>query len=196
MHAHENPFRSERVEALRYRAAGRTVEAGELLAQLAAWRGRGALVGPKGSGKTTLLEELAAALRVRGTPPVVVRLSTSDRRPDWTALRQSLDSATPPPLLVDGAEQLGPLAWLRLRWCARRCPCLVVTTHRPGRLPVLHRHTTSPELLAELVDELLRTGGLPASQPTRTELDQLFDRTGGDLRQCLRALYDRVAASG
>lgn len=193
MLAHENPFRSERIESLAFRAP--SVSANALLDALRRQGGRGALVGPKGSGKTTLLEALAEALRQQGHPPVLLRLNESHRRLDWSALGQCLDSATPPPVLVDGAEQLGRLAWWRLRWTARRAPLVLITTHRPGRLPLLHRHATSPGLLADLVQELLR-GSVPAlPPPSDAELRALFAHCGGDVRRCFRALYDHAAAA-
>lgn len=191
MRAHENPFRSERIEALAFRDDA--CAPADLLAHCRAQRGRGALVGPKGHGKTTLLRALASELRTAGSSPVQVRLTEEQPRPDWRALRRSLRGRPPPPLLLDGAEQLGWFAWWRLRWLARHAPVLIVTTHRPGRLPVLRHHATTPGLLAGLVGELLR-GSVPSPPvPTPEELEFLFRKHGGNLRECFRELYDRAA---
>ncbi len=190
MHAHLNPFRSACQEALRFDAPGATVP--ELLERLDLQGGRGSLVGPQGSGKTTLLLELAGALSDRGLDPTVVRLNATQRRPDWRALR-NLTGQTP--LLVDGAEQLSLLAWWRIRWRARRAPYLVTTSHRRAHLPLLHRHATSPALLRTLVGRLLADspadGAVP--HPSAVVLDALFARHAGDVRACLRELYDRYA---
>ena len=63
---------------------------------------------------------------------------------------------------------------------------LIVTSHQPGLLPTLHEHSTTPELLAEIVTEL---GG----EADPEEIAELFARHGGDLRLALRELYDRSA---
>lgn len=194
MPAHSNPFRSERVEALHYRAEG--VSAADIIKQCRVFHhGRGALTGPKGSGKTTLLLEIAAELHAEGTEPMLVRLNESNRRVDWEELRRRLGAASPPALLLDGAEQLRLPVWWRLRWLARRAPLLIITTHCTCRLPLLHRHLTSPELLSHLVCEL-QGGTIPATiPPPAQETDILFARHNGDIRLCLRDLYDRASGA-
>jgi energy-coupling factor transporter ATP-binding protein EcfA2 len=178
-----NPYRTERIEALAFR-----FQRGDwpgLLQALAAQRGRGAIVGAQGSGKTTLLEALARHLQTEGLRVRLVRMSTSDRRVRWSRLREV---GAGDAVLVDGAEQLGPLTWLQLRARTRRAAVLVVTTHRPGRLPAVHHTATSPALLASLVHELLAGEARPA--PSGAELAALFRRHDGNLREALLALYD------
>ena len=190
--AHRNPFRSERIEALTFRC--KDLSPAIILERCRSrHHGRGALTGPKGSGKTTLLREIAETLLAQGTVPFRIRLSESCRRVDWRTLRQALRGPHPPPLLLDGAEQLGLPAWWRLRLLARRAPLLIVTTHRPGRLPTLHRHRTTPGLLAALVGELLDGTETACVTPSTSELERLLEHHGGDIRQCLRELYDRAA---
>lgn len=187
MRAHQNPFRSSRLEALRFTGPGGDVAA--LLAQLDRCNGRGALVGPQGSGKTTLLLELAEAMTARGLAPRVVRLNVEARRPDWRALR-GLTARSP--LLLDGAEQLGLTSWWRVRWLARHAPYLVTTSHTRAHLPLLHRHHTSPSLLRDLVARLLAMAPpeMRLPLPSDETLQLLFDRCGGNLRACFRELYD------
>ncbi|HAS83289.1 MAG TPA: hypothetical protein DCS43_11610 [Verrucomicrobia bacterium] len=187
--AHRNPFRSERVEALTYRETDLT-PADIIATCRLAHHGRGALTGPKGSGKTTLLLEIARALETQGKTPLLIRLNETNRHIDWQALREQTPLCSA--LLVDGAEQLGLISWWRRRWLVRGVPLLIITTHGSGRLPTLHRHRTTPELLTALVDELL--ADVPAGMviPSRDALPSLFNHHGGDIRQCLRALYDQV----
>ncbi len=190
--AHLNPFRSERVEALSYR--GPDVSPSGIIENCRRQHhGRGALTGPKGSGKTTLLLEIARHLCAQGKAPLLIRLNETDRRVDWRTLRLNMRLTHPPPLLLDGAEQLSLFAWWRLRRLARRTTLLVITSHHPGKLPTLHDHRTTPELLATLVRELL--DGPEADIPSTQDLTPLFERHGGDIRQCLRELYDDVAKS-
>ena len=89
-------------------------------------------------------------------------------------------------VLLDGAEQLSLLSWFQLRWRTRRAGFLVVTTPRAGRLPLLHRCTTSPELLCELVSSL---GQLLNADETVA----LYQRHRGNVRDALLELYDQRA---
>jgi hypothetical protein len=167
MQARDNPFRSERIETLRYRFEGDSWEG--LLARLAALGYRAAIVGPHGSGKTTLLEELEARLKAAGFNT----RRTLPRRPDPGDI-----------LLLDSAGLLSPHKWFRIRRRATRAHGLVITDHRSGRLPTLIRCGTSPALLRELVSEL---------GPVPHDLDALHAKHCGDVRRVLRELYDRCA---
>jgi len=186
MLAHQNPFRSACVEALPFRFdAGES--ASTLLARLMAIGGRGLLVGAKGSGKTTLLETLAAVLSERGHTVLWLRLRqepavTRARVADFLAI-----DPTGAMVCLDGLEQLPAWAWWRVRYHLRRTAGLIATSHGAGRLPLLRRHATSPELLADLVHEL--TG---SSWP---DLDRLWQAQAGDVRNCLAALYQTQATA-
>ena len=194
MKARENPFRSARVRAaIRYAepsADPGATPAGALalLPRLAALRYRAAIIGPHGSGKTTLLEDLAQVLGARGFRITHVRLDTDDPRlpRDWPARARHLGAADI--VCVDGAEQLGPLGWARLRWQTREASGLIVTTHRPGRLPTLVACTTTPALLARIVRTLAPDAGFEAPP-----IADLFARHDGNVREALRELYDVCA---
>jgi hypothetical protein len=168
--ARDNPFRTERLEALAFRFLEGDWD--QLWSRLAALK-RAALVGPCGSGKTTLLHELARRLPARGLRPHVV---VAPERPPPLGAGDAL--------LIDGAERLR-------RWqsYASEAALVVVTQHRPGPLPTLLDTRTTPALLAALVEELA-----PGLVP-QAEVGTLFARSGGDLRQALLALYDRFAAN-
>lgn len=205
MRAADNPFRAERIEALRFRH-GPSVD--DLLRRLQEQHGRGALVGPKGHGKTTLLLELAGRLRELGWKTPLVRLDTEWPRSGSglaehfsraaieaglpsegkaAPFRADTEMETKVVWFLDGAEQLGFLDW---RWAlsrTRHADGFVVTTHRPGRLATLHECRTSPELLRELAGELLALPGGPAPDECLT----LWSRHRGNLRECLRELYDQ-----
>lgn len=186
MRARDNPFASDRVLAVRYRLSGTTWE--ELLARLEALRHRAALVGPEGAGKTTLLEDLAPRLEARGLRVHLVQLREGERRLPVG------DRALPRRLgprdlvLLDGADALTRPAWLALRLRTRAAGGLVVTSHRPGLLPTLHRCATTPELLAGIVRDLL--GGEEAGPGPQELSARMYARHGGNLRDALRELYD------
>ena len=195
--AHNNPFRMQRIEALRYRLD----DAGwqQLLARFATNRWRGVLVGPHGSGKTTLREELEQRLRAEGWQ--VRRLVLGDgevvRWSTLTALIAKADGRTL--LSLDGLDRLGTFMWWRLRHAARDVGGILATSHVPGRLPTLHQHQTSSALLRDLVHDLVdaHASDDDDNDGRRTWIDQrceeLFTRHHGDVRACLRGLYDDVS---
>ena len=181
----DNPFASHRIEGLAYRCNGLGLAA--LCQRLEVMGGRSAIVGPKGSGKTTLLEELASALPGE---PVQVRIEGGCRNPWRTARAQLPRTVTRNHLvLVDGAEQLGPIGWRLLLRATRHARSFVATLHRPGRLPTLIECRPDHGLLCDLVEELT-----PAdASALMPYLEELFQRHGGNIRSCLRELYDVYA---
>ena len=188
MRARDNPFAAERVQALRYRPPNTTFD--EILARLHDLNYRAAIVGPEGSGKTTLLTDLQQMLGRRGLRTRLIFVN--DAAPfDRPAGRQLLSEWTRDTvLLLDGADLLRRSDWsLVKRHTLTHAGGLIVTSHRPGLLPTLIRCSTSPSLLKELVGELQPQGHpVPAML-----LDRLYERHQGNLRDCLRELYDRCA---
>jgi hypothetical protein len=183
--ARDNPFSTDRVLRERYRFSER--EWTRLQEKLTFHCGRGALVGPKGSGKTTLLEDLMARLNRPGRRITLIRLSAEApilprvfNAPFFARLDQN-DA-----VLLDGAEQLSWFKWFWFRWHTRRAGLVIVTTHRGGRLPLLHRCSTTPMLLRALVRSL-------GEELPPTEAALLHRRHRGNIREALRELYDRHA---
>ncbi|MCG8455765.1 MAG: hypothetical protein MI919_05745 [Holophagales bacterium] len=190
--ARDNPFRVARQEALGFRLGrGSDVATWPALeARLERHGFRGAIVGPKGTGKTTLLHELEDRFEAWGWRVCRLRLSRHTPRPPAAERRRIARGLGPQTLLsVDGAEQLGRAAFWHLRFLARGAGALVITAHRPGLLPTLLETNSSPDLLVELVAELAPE--LVAE--LEPGLDALYERHAGNLRECLRELYDNWA---
>lgn len=187
--ARENPFRMQRIETLRYRLDDQGWR--DLLTRFAANRWRGVLVGPHGSGKTTLREELESRLRAQGWQVRTLVLG-DDRAGGWSHLRMLLPGAGARTLIsLDGLDRIGPLAWWRLYHATRSVGGILATSHVHGRLPTLRQHHTSPALLHGLVQELVGDGD--HDQPSLIRrCDELFTRHRGDIRACLRHLYDEA----
>lgn len=189
MRARDNPFRTERVLAVRYRLLRETWDT--LLVRFDALGRRAAIVGPRGSGKTTLLEDLGPRLKERGYLVRELRLDTETPRFEEGFLDGFFASLCPRTMILfDGSEQLGRWAWASFERRSRAAGGLLVTQHEPGRLPTLLATRTTPELLDGLVDEIL---GVPA-EGVRPLARWLFEKHGGNLREALRDLYDHYAA--
>lgn len=183
--AHENPFRVQRTDALPFEPQGATWD--DLMQRLHRLRFRGAIVGPHGSGKTTMLLALAPRLESLGLTPRILfrnRGGGGAMPPEWRDTLASIRESDV--LLVDGYTHLGALGRWRVRTTARRAAGLVVTAHGRCGLPPLHHTSTTPDLLAQLVERL------HAAVP-REHIDAVFHEHRGNLRDCLRALYDRQA---
>ena len=174
--AERNPFRTACLHAL-------TPHLDEpltaVLQRFHANRQRGVLVGPHGSGKTTLLEALATHLG--NVTWLRLRHDRLHNRTALAALPRSISGV----LIVDGLEQLGPIEWWNVR---RNASAILATSHRPGRLPTLRTHATTVHLLCSLIDQL---GETPP-----TDAAELLARHHGNIRNCLRELYDRKARYG
>jgi hypothetical protein len=150
---------------------------------------RGAVVGPHGSGKSTLLATLLPELAAAGYAPWPVALHDGQRTlpaGSWRELGR-LPGSGSRVVVIDGYEQLGWRARLRVRWlCRRRNYGLLVTTHRPTGLPTLWRTEVSPELARHLIERL--RPGMPA--PPESELAGRLGMWQGNFREVLFELYD------
>jgi hypothetical protein len=183
MRAADNPFAVQRVLRIRYRLSDEAWEG--LLDRLAALQYRAAIVGPHGRGKTTLLEDLAPRLEARGFRIRSVKFHTGDRRLTREQRKDFLRHLSPRDLLcVDGAEQLGRIAWLALLARSLGAGGLVITSHRPGLLPTLLECETSPDLLEGIVRDLA------GPEVDGLQIGELFARHGGNVRSALREMYD------
>jgi len=189
MRACDNPFRVQRLARLAYRLEGTTWD--QLLARFAALDHRAAIVGPEGHGKSTLLGELGARLEARRFRLRTVTLRRGERQLSVLDRARLLDGATACDLLlVDGAQELAPREWRRLRDHSRHAGGLLITSHRPGLLPTLHECRTTPALLDELMRQLL-AGETAIEVAELAAVSESFACHRGNLRDALLAAYDR-----
>ena len=188
MRARDNPFAVDRVHTIRYRPQGTTFA--DLLTRLRELNYRAALVGSDGSGKTTLLEDLEQALTKQGVKTRMVFVNDTAPLPDPACRRLLSKLNRDEVLLLDGADLIPRSCWSLLkRHTITHAYGLVITSHRPGLLPTLIECRTSPTLLQEIAAELQ-----PPDHPIPAEsLDILFRRHQGNIRNCLRELYDLCA---
>jgi len=185
--ADQNPFRVTRIETLAYRAPD--FDWAVFLARLEAPGVRGAIVGPHGSGKTTLLLEAQTRLEARGIPVRYGFLNEETRLKARQADALAVDTPADALLFLDGAEQLDALTWRWLRWRARRLRGLVITIHKPGRLPVIHMTHTGEVLLRDLLEQLVGEAWPRYWPRARAH----FELCEGNVRDVFFALYDDCA---
>jgi hypothetical protein len=185
MRPRDNPFAAHRIEAIPFRFPdGLTWDS--FLNRCAEAKWRGAVVGPHGSGKTALFEQLESRIRARGFTPHLVRIQAESPLAEKQALLKRVrDLRAPDLLLLDGAEQFTTREWLTLHSAASAMAGCLITVHRTSRLPTLLETRTSPALLIELAAEL--TG----ERLTNADAAAIFKRHFGNLRECLRTLYDQ-----
>ncbi len=187
MTARENPFATCHLERIPFRFP-HGMSWDTLLKRLGELNWCASIVGGNGTGKTTLLEQLVPHLETRGFAPVSFRLQTESGMKEKDRLADKLREVKAPGfILLDGAEQLSTRQWLPIRGAASAAAGFIVGVHRTSRLPVALELETSAKLLKSLAESL--TGGaLPDG-----EAETLFQRHRGNLRECLRELYDRWA---
>jgi len=188
MKARDNPFSVDRVATIRYRPLD--VPFDEILRRLRELNYRAAITGPDGSGKTTLLEDLQPVLQHKGLKTRMVFVN--DTLPlDSPACRRLLSELNRDEiLLLDGADLISRASWSLLkRHTITHALGLVITSHKLGLLPTLIECTTTRTLLTEIVTTLHP----PDPMISADLLDTLYKRRNGNLRDCLRELYDLCA---
>ncbi len=184
--ARKNPFATEHLQKIRYHFCDLSLA--QLLERFDQLGHRAAIVGPQGHGKTTLQKELARAMNPGRTH--WIKLREGDRKIPRSVLDNLFSQADESDLIcVDGAEQLSWWNWKKfLRHLGKKQRCLI-TSHRPGLLPSLVTCRTSVSLLRDLVTELTSAPGADEVK----ELERIFQKHRGDIRQSIRELYDRCS---
>jgi hypothetical protein len=152
---------------------------------------RGAIVGPHGSGKSTLLCDLQRCLASGEAAPRVVREVLRDRNDATRVERAAAGLASTDWLLVDGWEQLGWLAKVRVLARRRRGgPRLLVTTHRPPRGFSVVAELATDRRRARALATLLLAEHPALRAPLLERFDQLWPRCEGNLRTLWAAMYE------
>jgi len=156
-----------------------------LIAKLAAYNWRGAIVGPHGSGKTTLLESLRPALIDAGRNVHTIALHNGQRRLPPLPANQASNFL----LIIDGYEQLSRIERTRivLRSYLHHAG-LLVTSHARTCLPTLIELAPDRNLIEQLVADLC---GKMSSTITPADVASSHACHGSNVREILFDLYDR-----
>ncbi|MGA1617143.1 MAG: hypothetical protein EBS83_01310 [Planctomycetia bacterium] len=155
--------------------------------------GRGLICGPHGSGKSTLLRHLMAAAAGRGWKTRVIALrSRADLGPALGAIVAAAGHGHW--LGIDSWEKLGSAGRLLVPLAARRGGRIVVTTHQPhDGWPILLNLQPDAPTFRRLVGGLLSrvdSQGTMAAEFAPDQLDAIFQRHRGNLREAFFELYD------
>lgn len=185
MSPRDNPFRCQLTDSLEYEFED-DMNWPKLLQRLEALRWRGAIIGMHGRGKSTLLDGFACRLQDAGWSTQRLGLRSEERNFSKQIWRELLPSfGRRDFVLLDGAEQLSLWRWKRFLQLTKSAGGVLIATHRAGRLPTLYECRSSPQLLRGLVERL--------DPELEFCAQSLFERNSGNLRNCLRALYDTKA---
>jgi hypothetical protein len=180
MKAHENPFASHIISTIEYRFE-RPHDLDLILRRFEENHRRGAIVGPHGSGKTTLLRTIRTELQRKGFEVCSVELR--DKEPKQIEL--------PPKsvVIIDGAEQISALKWWLLMRRAERAQIrgVIITTHRPQKLPTIYQTRPSQQVFTQLVAELC------SADIASNDLAAVYAKHDGNVREALREMYDRMS---
>lgn len=152
--------------------------------------GQAVIVGPHGSGKSTLLAHVFAHLRHRGEDVRWLRLRTwSD---GWRLLGLLANARPGSTLCVDSWECLVGLLGRIARAVARVRGCrLLVTGHDTGGFPVIASCRPTLTTLATLLRQLPGYDEWYGRTIRADDVQDVFARHGGDIREALFDLYDR-----
>ncbi len=173
-------------------AAGSPVDLGRVLDALQP--GVSMIEGPHGHGKTTLLRAVCAEADSRHRPFDFLAIRSISSA--LTTVTRVLFAGQHAVVAVDGWEELPAGFPILIRILARwKSVVVVATAHAPAGVPVVARCVATPAILAAIVGRLPDHHGLISQH----DLDEVFVRHAGNLREALYDLYDRFerrAAAG
>ena len=185
MLARENPFRLDKIRRLDFRLNGYTWDS--LWDKLSEMNFRAAIVGGHGSGKTTLLEKLQPKITAKGykTKMAFANQDKPYLRSDLKMILADMDNWDI--CLLDGADHLPAFSFRSLKQAFIKADKgLIITVHKPSKLPTLIKCSPDLELFKDIISELLRDHPLPTDQ----EISLIYNCHRGNLREALWDMYD------
>lgn len=185
MKAKENPFRTNKLEQIKYKFNDSSFI--ELLKKLSDLNYRCAIVGAEGSGKTTLLETLKPELIKKKFSIIELRLSNEKSKLDNKLVDELSQKISEKDIIfLDGAEQLRKWSWEIFNRKMKNAGGLVITCHKEGLLPTLIHCKPSISVFIEICKELAGE----SFDEIKETLPTLYQKNKGNLRLALLDLYD------
>lgn len=189
MRAKDNPYRVEKVDSLPYVFADQDLAC--FYEHVKTHGYRGAIVGPHGSGKTTLLADLMQEFERFEIRYTHSRLRDDGYFENRQRLQKWIRSAPQESVLIlDSAGLLKWWQWRSLQRKSQEFRGFLITSHVRGRLTTLIECHPKFETLKILIDRL---DVVP--KPSEKILKSLFTKHHGNIRDCLRELYDQTLES-
>lgn|GEM_PF-3564999 len=184
----DNPFNAQRIDRLNYVEFDHSLD--EVISRLERCGNRGAIFGAHGCGKSAMLDALGERLMAHGFAPLPLFINQEDAHRLPASWARTIARAKPTDaLLLDGYDLLPIWARWWVRWRSRNAGIVLITTHRrtPG-FETVAKPLPSPELLHRLIDQLA-----PEIRPW-VDINNLYEVTGGNLRDALRLAYEEYAS--
>ena len=181
----DNPFRSECLQSIPYIFPNGDWDI--LLNHLQSCGNRGAIVGACGTGKSTLLIQMEERFKEKKHQTIRLFLNDRNRREAGTHLHHFFKKMTQEKVVfLDGAEQLNPWQWWWFLFQSRHTSGLIVTCHHEKHLPWVFKTSSTPPLLSEIINQLLK------DEKIRINIDHelLYKKHHGNIREALREMYD------
>ncbi len=188
----DNPFSVSRQHELKYQFP-KGDNWNLFMARLEQKGWKGALVGKKGTGKTTLLLEIREKLLERGFGVKNLFLNCEKRKFNRDELKLITQSTSENDIILfDGSEQMAWWHWYYFLWKVRKAKGLILTTHKPSKLPTILNTSTHFECYKAMVQQLIEKHPDLQYLTTSERLHHLFEKYNGNMRLALRALYDQA----
>lgn len=188
----DNPFSVTRQHAIEYRFPEND-NWEKFWSRLESFSWRGAIVGKKGNGKTTLLLELEEKLSKQDFSTQKLFLNQEKRKftSEEAKIIKNLNSKQI--VLFDGAEQLNFWRWQHFLWKTRKVKGLIITAHKPSRLPTILQAETTLNQLKEIVNKLTVNCSESRKLIENIDLEKILRQHDGNHRLVLRELYDKLS---
>lgn len=188
MLARDNPFSTHRVENILSfdpQLSGTSWE--EIERRWIALGMRASLVAPHGAGKSTFMDAFQERLETSGHSVLRLFLNQQSNKLEgeqWNLLEQCQQQI----VMLDGEEQLGYLSRSRFYQLTENCSGLLITRHKPAKLPQLFSLDPDIQILTTCV-ERLAPEHLSQLQPMLSGWWREYD---GNIREILLRCYDSV----
>lgn len=188
MLARDNPFSTHRVERiLSFDPQLSRTSWVEIGRRWMALYSRASLVAPHGAGKSTFMDAFQTRLETSGHSVLRLFLNQESNKLDniqWQMLEHSQQQV----VMLDGEEQLGYLSRRRFYQLTQNCSGLLISRHKPAKLPQLFSLEPDIQLLTTSIDRLAPEH---LSQ-LRPMLSEWWREHDGNIREILLRCYDSV----
>ena len=188
MLARDNPFSTHRVECiLSFDPQLSGTSWVEIERRWMALGRRASLVAPHGAGKSTFMDAFQTRLEASGHSVLRLFLNQESNKLDKGQWRM-LECCQQQIIMLDGEEQLSYLSQRRFYRLTQSCSGLLISRHKPTKLPQLLVLDPDMDLLVTCIERLA-----PEHLPQlHSMLSGWWSEHNGNIREILLRCYDSV----